>query len=124
MQPIHMHNSINCFFKHCPYQTVMLFFRRRGSEPVTSFRLQHIAVARQVHSCSCPFEVFYQSTCKLNIVYHLHFKKEKSYFQNNMTYWLPTQGGRIIYMVGNGTMICVDGGGSIANVKSNNLGFN
>src|SRR5215203_6396747 len=87
----------NCFFNHCPYWTMMLFFRNRGQGSVHTIQLQHFAVFRQVHRLLMSFEYFYQITCKVLCLSLLH-KKQNHYFHNY----------EYDYVVGNGTMDCVD----------------
>ena len=94
-----MHISMNCFFKHCPYRAMMLFFRTRGSGSSESIRLHYLAVTRQVHHLLMSFWSIFIKLCAiyLSLISLALQKGENPIFIMNMKYWLPTQGGRIIY---------------------------
>jgi hypothetical protein len=43
------HQASICFFKHCPYRTMMVFYRTRRPGAPQSFRLYYFSVTRQVY---------------------------------------------------------------------------
>jgi hypothetical protein len=84
---------------------MMLLFRTRGPGFIETFELHHLAVTRQVQSCSCHIDYFLSIYSQINILITPALKI-KCYFSNY----------EYDYVVGNGTMVCVDGGDTIARV--------
>ena len=84
---------------------MMLLFRTRGPGSIQTLELHYLAVSRQVHSCSCHIDYFLSIYSQSNILITPALKIKTLLYNYEYD-----------YVVGNGTMVCVDGGGSIARV--------